>query len=114
MVVGMMMLVSGLVSHLLYRDYLNFFNHSTVNIPVLLFFLGAITCTLAMLGLGGVCLNSLPLLTASISLILLLVTVEVVAGLLSYYYLDTLAVFLHHQLLEGLKVFNHPEYRGVT
>ena len=73
-----------------------------------------ITCTLAMLGLGGVCLNSLPLLTASISLILLLVTVEVVAGLSSYYYLDTLAVFLHHQLLEGLKVFNHQEFRGVT
>ena len=110
----MILLLSGLVSQILYRDYLNFFNHSLVNLPVLLFFIGAATAVLAMLGLVGVCLNSLVLLTTYISIMILLLTLEVVVGLFYYHYLDTVSLLLHQQLLEGLKIFNKPEFRGVT
>ena len=39
---------------------------------------------------------------------------EVVLGLFYYHYLDTVSLLLHQQLLEGLKIFNKPEFRGVT
>ena len=41
----------------MFRDYLNFFNHSVINLPVILFFLGSTTAIVAMLGLVGVCLE---------------------------------------------------------
>lgn len=110
----MIVLLSGLVSQLLYKDYLNFFNHSLINIPILLFFIGVTTAILAMLGLVGVCLNNPVLLTTSISVMVFILTVEVVTCLCFYHYQDTVSLFLHHQLLNGLGIFNNPDYRGVT
>ena len=110
----MIVLLSGLVSQLLYKDYLNFFNHSLINIPVLLFFIGVTTAILAMLGLVGVCLNNPVLLTTYISVTVFILTVEVVACLCFYHYQDTVSLFFHHQLLNGLSIFNNPEYHGVT
>ena len=110
----MILLLGGLVSHLLYRDYLNFFNHSLINIPVLLFFTGVLTAILSMLGLVGVCLTSRVLLTTFISLMVFTLAVEVVACLVFYHYQSTVSLFVHHQLLAGLEIFNNPEYRGVT
>ena len=110
----MILLLGGLVSQLLYKDYLNFFNHSLINIPVLLFFAGLTTSILAMLGLVGVCLNHRVLLTANISVMVFTLSLEVVGCLSFYHYQDTVSLFLHHQLLSGLGIFNNPDYRGVT
>ena len=110
----MILLLSGLVSQVLYKDYLNFFNHSLINIPVLLFFTGVITALLAMLGLVGACLNNRVLLTTSISVMVFTLTLEMVGSLGFYHYQDTVSLFVHYQLLSGLGIFNNPDYRGVT
>ena len=110
----MILLLSGLVSQVLYKDYLNFFNHSLINIPVLLFFTGVTTALLAMLGLVGACLNNRVLLTTSISVMVFTLTLEMVGSLGFYHYQDTVSLFVHYQLLSGLGIFNNPDYRGVT
>ena len=110
----MILLLCGLVAQLLFRDYLNFFNHRLINIPVLLFFLGATIAMISMVGLLGVWLNKVLLLTCYISLLVVSLTVEVVMVLLYYHYQDTVSLFLQHHLLQGLTSFTDPQFRGVT
>ena len=87
-IVGMMMLLSGMMAHSLYKDYLNFLNHQLLNLPVLVFLTGVVMTGVACQGLLGSCLSSRRLLYSYSASLVLLVLLEMGAGLLYYYHID--------------------------
>ena len=52
-VIGGLLLLSGTVYQALYRNYLNIFNDSLLNLPILVFLIGMMTCCVSLLGLLG-------------------------------------------------------------
>ena len=52
-VIGGLLLLSGTVCQALYRNYLNIFNDNLLNLPILVFLIGMMTCCVSLLGLLG-------------------------------------------------------------
>ena len=84
----MVLLISGMMAHSMYKDYLNFLNNSFLNLPVLIFLVGLVMGGVALLGLLGSTLNSSPMLYSFSIVLVLLVLMEMGAGLLYYYHID--------------------------
>ena len=88
------MLLSGMIAHSLYKDYLNFLNNHLLNLPVLVFLAGLVMSGVALQGLVGSCLSSRKLLYSYSGSLVMLVLLEMGAGLLYYYHIDQVPLFL--------------------
>ena len=84
----MVVLVFGLGWQALHRDYLNMLLDPLLNPPVLLATLGTALATLSLLGLLGAAWRNTNIMYAYLGLGVLILTLEVVFGLVFYRYMD--------------------------
>ena len=128
---GVVVLVLGLGWQALHRDYLNMLLDPLLNLPVLLAILGTALATLSLLGLLGAAWRNTNIMYSYLGVGVLILTLEVVFGLVFYRYMDqvlpcpgprvlvTMAgvqvfAYVEAKLVAGMAVFSHPGYRGVT
>ena len=84
----MTLLLCGMISQAIYKNYLNFLNDDVLNLPVLMFLLGVIISMVSVLGLFGAVHNSITIISIYIFTFVITITIQLVLGLSYYYHMD--------------------------
>jgi CD63 antigen len=113
-VTGLALIGLGAYVQIQAKEYLDFLGNQYVNTPIIFIILGVVIFIVAFLGCCGACTKNKCMMYTYASLLLLILIVEIGAGIAAYILQGQLEEVVQTNMMEGMMNYDQPKHDGVT
>jgi len=113
-VTGLALIGLGAYVQIAAKEYLDFLGNQYANTPIIFIIVGVVIFIVAFLGCCGACTKNKCMMYTYASLLLLILIVEIGAGIAAYVMQGQLETVVKDNMKDGMMNYNKTNYEGVT